>query len=119
MTRIETAQQALELLEKAVATRGEDYVYRRHEGFCTYTHDGEPDCLIGVVLHSVGWTIEELRQCDNMGSVPSVAEDPTFADRLGNEAIGVLDAAQAAQDDSLSWGVALQKARDRASEYPN
>lgn len=114
-TKIETVEQALELLERAVATRGADFVYEKPEGedFCKYVRDDKPDCLIGVVLSMVGWTNEELKAADKLGTVHGVAVD--FAERLGSDAIVVLGAAQAVQDDGASWGKALTAARVEAA----
>ncbi len=112
-TKIETVEQALELLEKAVATRGSDFVYQKPEGedFCKYVKDDKPDCLIGVVLSMCGWTNEELKAADGVGSVDAISVDERWADRFGNNAVRVLVAAQTLQDNGNTWGSALASAR--------
>ncbi len=119
-TKIETADQALELLERAVATRGEDFVYEKPEDaeFCVYVRDGKPDCLIGVVLSMVGWTNEELEVADSIGTVSTLAIDTRWADRFSKDAVRILGSAQSAQDFGRAWGSALAKAREYAAQLP-
>lgn len=115
MTHIETAQQALELLEKAVATRGEDYVYPKRPSInndptptCLYAYQGKPDCLIGVALSIAGWTIEELVALEDHG----VRYAPALAANVSDAARLVFQAAQNVQDGGSTWGAALDNARD-------
>ena len=110
MKRINTAREALELLEKAVATRGEDFVYQKRLGGCLYVYQGKPDCLIGVALIDfAGWPLSDL---ERFCPVASVARE--FPGRIGADAVAVLQAAQDAQDAGETWGQALRAARNKA-----
>lgn len=124
--RITDVNHALELLEKAVATRGESYVYRRITtrpgGTCWYEHDGEPSCLIGVTLHLAGYSLEDLKRCDT----GSKGKKPLVAGLLYRELEGlspkvcfVLGCAQTAQDNGYTWGEALAAARSGAQNIPS
>lgn len=117
-----TPEQAVRLLERAVAERGKDYVYRAEERkeaeardgdpaaiACSYAEpDGSPSCMVGLALSYVG-------------------ANPVIMEDIGGWAMGVLpdlgvalgtarvfQEAQSAQDMGKTWGVALEAARRRA-----
>ena len=132
ITRIENEEQAVELLQKAVETRGRDYVYQKRIGpvsaskgegeRCSYTYGGEPDCLIGVALSLAGWTPEMLSELDVglRGGVPISTlgrELMEFGPLVSPTARAVLQAAQDAQDAGETWGAALDAARRTALLY--
>jgi hypothetical protein len=114
---IETAQQALELLEQAVATRGPDYRYplrpaaSGQSDACRYVWDGEPDCLVAVALSLAGWSVAELREIEAFGQIGNLPHPDA---RISWQAIEVLRCAQYAQDEGTSWGDALRSAREFA-----
>ena len=53
--KIETAERALELLERVVAARGHDFIYwaplvKGDDMLCKYAYDNKPSCGVGVAL---------------------------------------------------------------------
>jgi hypothetical protein len=121
-------KQALALLEQAVATQGEDFVYNPGgEGSCHYSpnpeiyyHDdpqAQTGCLVGVALRLVGIDLGDLNgsisslwdvALDN-GEVPEVRA-------LTNDAVRVMQRAQSRQDTGATWGEALNTARAVAAD---
>lgn len=112
-----TPEQTLKYLREAVAERGEDYVYPNElkmyyrDGpeptMCRYVKpDGSgPACIVGVVLHKYGVSLETL------------AEHETEAGWRVARELGVdtrsrqmLSTAQDAQDGGKTWGAALVNA---------
>jgi hypothetical protein len=114
--------QALDLLEQCVAERGCDYVYaprwkvRGGYSTCLYAHDGEPDCIIGLALAKSGLPVETLHLLngDRLAGLYSARLLPMDI-TLG--ALAVFRAAQGAEDQGLSWGVALREATLTAGRY--
>ena len=99
---------AEQLLEKAIAERGED-----HTAECVYVNEDAPElqpmCIVGVGLYALGWSIEELLDfgCDGT--------DALFLKGIlkgSPEARAMLTAAQEEQDNGGDWGYALQCARE-------
>lgn len=99
-----TVAGARSLLERAISERGEAYVYTPPagvDGFAYFDGDGTPSCLIGHVLHYLGFV---------PGDVPEGTNVWLGMRDLFPAAAGVmegLDAAQAAQDEGEPWGSAL------------
>lgn len=107
-------------MEKAVADRGNDYVYPRekpgwlHEKQCVYsTQDGEPACIIGQALYNIDPSLmpdyEESQQEDAGAEYILESRREHFS---GSEAdFGLLlrsaHKAQVSQDNGDSWGRAL------------
>lgn len=94
---------------------GEDFVYlpehREHtSGTCWYVKDGQPDCLIAKFLFKRGWTIEELRTCENTSVYSASANYPG---RLTNHEVEILSVAQNAQDKGKTWGKCLTVAKEQ------
>jgi hypothetical protein len=114
--------QALDLLEQCVAERGCDYVYAprgtAHGGYstCLYTHNGKPDCIVGLALAKSGVPVEALQTIngDRLAGLYSEHRLPVDI-TLGT--LAVFRAAQGAQDQGLSWGVALQQATVAADRF--
>ena len=112
----------LEAVERAAAEvvkeLGEGY--RLYPGECTYTQPDDdekrhPNCLVGQIMHKLGWTAEEMLQWDF--DVDSMSSS-TFPDVVKNYDLAVepaalryLTAAQVAQDGGRPWGDALKHAR--------
>ena len=115
-----TPEVALDLLAKAVAKRGEDYVYEKLDyasGLeCRYAHRGAPSCLVGEVLFEAGITLAALVRFDRdeIGN-PSALVDTDSLDIPFATAFA-LDRAQQAQDTGKTWGAALQAARDYVAD---
>ena len=123
-------EETLAALKEAVAERGEDYVYEGDplslSEACSYsTVAGAPSCIVGEVLarltpdifksiHKYEWYNEEDGKFDlheetidlRMKIATGQMEIP-FRD----DAIGLLQRAQRAQDCGASWGDALVQAQ--------
>lgn len=101
-----TYESFLGALGKAVADRGEDYIYR-NSGVCEYIEeDGSVGCIVGYALTELGYTPENtpLMAHGTGKSATSVLES------LGVDNL-VVDAARHAQmlqDSRRSWGAALR-----------
>lgn len=132
-----TAYYALGL---AVEERGQDFVYRDknsgthkarpndgvtkgvapsyHESwFCRYEWNGAPSCGVGLALRKLGVPLDVLKTWDNgieganpKGSGISEVDFPDNVDITDN-ARRVFSEFQMAQDDSKTWGKALELAR--------
>ena len=114
-----TAEKARELLARAVAEKGEDYVYEWQEGAytyaCMYFHGDQPGCIIGHLLAYQGVKPEDLGDY-NTWDVGTLAEQDLDVGTLAEQ--GLIDAplpvvkalakAQLAQDDGATWGEALK-----------
>lgn len=98
-----TRESFSEAMKKAVAERGEDYVYgRSEEGLwgCWYTLDGVTgDCLIGKALEILGVDMELLR--DNQQAVGPVLSSLGVTD---GKLMGAARLAQMEQDLGETWG---------------
>jgi hypothetical protein len=119
--------QALALLERAVATQGGDFIYNPGgHGSCHYTayvsYDGDPDpraktgCLVGVALRFAGINLD-----DASGSITSLWEPgdmhwPGLQQVLTHDAVQVMQAAQGSQDKGHTWGAALGAAHAVAAD---
>lgn len=113
-----TLDNVLDLLEKAVQTRGPDYRYRgQYEDVtCKYEKDGAPSCLVGVALHIAGVSVDELTAMDKSlepGMGPHWLEENTdnLPISISESATMVLSQAQATQDIGYTWGEALERAK--------
>ena len=111
--KIDTAEEAISWLEKAVAERGEDFKSQMRQVeirvSCIYVWEGKPDCLIGVALHLAGWSIEELAKYN---SRPVDLLPARFPGRLSEDAVTILRKAQSVQDQGWPWGQALENAKE-------
>lgn len=106
------AQRALDLLEKAVAERGEEYVYQpvwfpgRSELSCVYVdQDEQPSCIVGMALTLHGIPAETLARVNDF------AADCLPTEWVTTEAAYILRHAQRLQDRGLAWGAAVRNAR--------
>lgn len=98
-----------------VEQEGEDFIYKRNNGNCTYTREGDGDCLVGRFLIAEGVPVERLETADQH---PTGLRAPALLRQLVNEgvitvtepAIGVLDIAQDFQDSGEPWGDAVNYA---------
>jgi len=112
-----TYQSALDALEKAVADRGEEYVYPRqgtsYNSSCLYWHKDEqaPGCLVGLVLHQLGVSAEVLESF-GPASIKMLATSLPYLGgvEMSPAAIGLMAAVQRYQDRGEPWGVALKLA---------
>ena len=118
-----TKQSLIEGLEAIVAEYGADYVYpakerrgRSEDRECFYVHEGQPDCIVGKFLHSVGVPLERLQEADDSAdaSAMTLLTELAWANVI-NADLGVrqaLSVAQRWQDWGYTWGDALQRAKE-------
>lgn len=113
------AQVALIALNKAVETKGEDYVYPAEEKnkatdecrYNTYDEQGNitgPSCIVGFVCHETGITSPETLRAGEGNVAWAVLPWPEQ-----NLITRALTRAQAAQDKGHTWG----EARDEAVNF--
>lgn len=106
-----TYTEAVALLDRAVAERGEDYVYPEEErtamGDCRYFFDGHPSCIIGHVLAYKGIGAEQIKDYEGkyVGAVISKFFVPAIDVAL------LFTEAQSMQDNGHSWGQAVSEAK--------
>lgn len=113
-----TFQQMLDGLKKAVAERGEDFVYPEEwkkpdetgMPMCQYRNDdGTPSCIAGVVLTDL---LPELPLIE--GNTVKMILDEAVEDGIvefdSSLAVHLLWDAQVAQDEGATWGDALADA---------
>lgn len=122
-----TAEQAIEGLRGVVAEFGPNYVYppAAENMYCQYWHgnpDGgdlyakdEPGCIVGQVLHRLGWSKEDLQEANSCGAINPDWVHLYFADRIEDSAMAVFWAAQRLQDGGKPWGEALAAAEEAYS----
>lgn len=117
-----TVESVTAAMEKAVAERGEDWVYPKYEdgwdhmGGCRYFHaeTHDPACIVGFVINEHGWTEDEataafLYRSDGVEGLRARA----LLDGLSAPpaVVHALSAAQAEQDECEPWGKALSQYR--------
>lgn len=111
-------------MEAAIAERGPDWVYPRGQygwGFgqldhaCLYVRADvdEPACIIGAVLHRLGFPLRRLREHEAQGSDEVL---DTLLPELDPAVRSAASAAQDRQDDGFSWGYVLDAYRDTLAE---
>lgn len=118
-----TFEKAQELVDAAIAERGEDYVYGKHAGSCLYVHSdswfddtrGEwvlinerPGCIVGMALVKGGVSMDDLIPINTMDA-------PTVLDSLEGveaerKAVDFLTLVQISQDSGVTWGEARYRA---------
>jgi hypothetical protein len=113
-----TYEEAVQLLEKAVADRGADYVYAKdpkalRTSFWRCVNvfvDGTPGCIIGQILAYKGfWDQEGAALYEGTVTVSDlIVEGVIEADDATAE---LLSAVQRNQDNGVSWGEAVSRAR--------
>jgi hypothetical protein len=113
-----TREKAIELLEKAVAEKGEDFVYQypAHIAACQYIDEyGHPSCIVG---HAVKYLSDELGNHDMFTMLEEYEGNSAHDLALPGvdilpEASMVLAIAQEVQDSmEYTWGNALDRARE-------
>lgn len=99
-------------LQKALEVRGEDYVYPKVDGYCNYVRDGEPSCLVGVVLHALGVPVERLEKADRFpvgGKSAGALMRELDAEgwTIPHEVRWIFANVQDEQDNGVPWGIAV------------
>lgn len=115
MTTI-TGKQALEALRKAVELRGADFIYPEEwrtesHGQCRYVHEGQPACIVGVALDTLGVNLIGRANA----SADALLINPSWSDvDVTLEATRIFYRAQVTQDNRQTWGAALAAAEQAA-----
>ena len=118
-------EEASELIDRAIAERGEDFVY---QDSCVYETLGDPSCMVGRVLAKAGVPIETLRMMDMVDKwspvneygeriytttdFATVVQSGKFSNAftVDNGALELLHEAQVRQDNRDPWGEAQARA---------
>lgn len=118
-----TAAEVGAVLELVVLRAGEDTTYETpEEGSAVYVHEGEPHCLVALVLVELGFTVDELVRLGNVRptsiDLPAdkwndellrrVEASRPLWERLTPAARTLLDHVQEHQDDEAAWGNILR-----------
>ena len=126
----EQKSRTLDLLTEIVTEYGTDYVYQQlpHgdedvSTYCAYVESGpeglRPSCLVGHFFVRLGVPLDQLNFQPNG---PTYEESMPTAERVAtdlnvcDDAAKILQAAQEEQDTGKTWGVALNRARTRATQ---
>lgn len=139
MTITVDKDKALELLDKAVAAKGEDY----RVGGCVYfnTETKEPVCIVGHVLAELGVGVDDFEAAYTVNHQTYDFNGQSFSGLYKNdfikekaeftpEAVEILDSAQTIQDigrleyvdkngddpRDYTWGNAVRVAREKAND---
>lgn len=103
-----TVRVARRLLREVVADFGRHHSIGKNA--CAYMWQGCPTCMVGCALHQAGVSEDELAGMDReTPTVIGVVKTPARL-QLTAAARVVFEAAQAKQDEGLSWGAALDAA---------
>jgi len=134
-----TLEVAKELVDKAIALRGEDYEYQRgHKSDCMYVHHDEvwddvredyvpvangkqPGCLVGLALNLHGVPLEAMQEMegDDANALIEYLKDKGILE-YEDRAAEYLYYNQVAQDRGETWGFAKQEAEGKlAQAYPS
>lgn len=123
--------QTLQFLLDAVAVKGEDYVYEGVDDNgggdamrCYYARNGEPDCIVGHVLHKLGVPIEKMEYNQETKNNVDVISHKTihshfytlrseYGINFSERARRLLAVVQGFQDSDYSWGDAVQSAKEQ------
>ncbi|MGV9364505.1 hypothetical protein [Amycolatopsis sp. NPDC003731] len=120
-----TKTKAVELIERAVAEKGADYVDPNSTyGRCTYANSRvKPTacgCIVGHALFYEGATVAQLHQLDKQPKSSILAlldwdQLDALPVEIDKDAARVFMAAQRVQDTGHTWGLALERAREAAA----
>lgn len=118
-----TLDKALKALDEAVAEKGREYVYPIEEQAayaCQYlTREGKASCIVGNVLLRLGVPVEFLPQHGAPG-IDAASLLDVLRERgiltIESEAIALLEAAQAEQDNGTTWGRSAHTAVEMVEE---
>lgn len=118
--------EAFKLAQRAVADKGEDYVYDTYCGHCVnFEETGAPSCIVGHILSYKGMTLAALRSFQEQRAEVELNYNTsgiyTLADvgavKLTRKAYEFLRRLQTKQDIGAPWGIALRLAAERAEQY--
>lgn len=112
-----TTESVVKGLDALVAQEGEDFIYRKNAGACTYIKNDAGDCIVGRYLVAQGVPVERLKEAD--GTLSGVRA-PALLRALKEEgvldyeerAVAILDVAQDLQDTGETWGEAVSYAKN-------
>jgi hypothetical protein len=114
-------QQAVDLLQTAVAKRGADYIYPKEllsveneiPTECVYYDPaGQPSCMVGEVLYAMGVILDIDDECISHGANGNGLSELIDEDyiHVDTPTLELLQMAQVKQDHGMPWGEALNVA---------
>jgi len=119
MRKTLTYDDAVALLDRAVAEKGADYVYpeeEKREGgefgsmMCQYrTDSGGPSCIIGFVGNYLG-VLDQFTEAK-----PGVENLKNAGYDFDNRTYALLDESQSDQDWGITWGESVERAKNHVS----
>lgn len=101
------------MIRRIINEKGHDFVYQPPDGRegngCVYVHQGEPSCLIAVLLCQLGVPVKALAECGAASELLTahlVVDGPRYEFEISWEPgmLGFLDAIQEAQDGQMRYG---------------
>lgn len=111
-----------ELLDEAVAEKGEDYVYEppSYTDSCLYVHQDDEGktscgCIAANVFHRAGVPLSDLSRYEGVRASKVIKKLKINADPLVSRFLNLV---QMYQDDKNSWGLAVRKARIVSQKNP-
>lgn len=106
--RVVDRAEAIALLERVVAERGADFMYK--EQHCRYQYNGVPSCAVGLALSYLGVTVEQLMGLDYAGENTTFKSVHTLIDgfEFTPAAVAVLARFQFSQDHRAPYGGCLR-----------
>ena len=112
--KIYTIHEVDKILEEIVVGAGDSFFYERPDGrlSCLYTVNGSPSCIVGHLLHHLGYTVPENSSHNSrrfMALPPEVWEEAGFG--FDGSAALHIDLVQRFQDCGEPWSGALIRSR--------
>jgi hypothetical protein len=110
VTASEALQEAMltQTLQEIVAEVGPMYGFPFAQlHYCRYVAEGQPACLVGVVLHRLGMPVDELSEWDARDDSRINTIEP---EGIAPSVLAMMQRAQDAQDNRGSWAYAMERA---------
>lgn len=120
-----TYVEAEKLLKRAVAERGEDYIYPKKNvgsevgGGCRNWHPetDSPGCIIGLIAYYIlGEKAKQVCVSEGMLYAVSITLFKTLDISMSDEVSNYLSEIQSAQDNDIPWGRAIQEVKLKTFE---
>jgi hypothetical protein len=100
-----------ELLKRAVAEKGADYIYPGAGEKCYYFEpDGTPSCIVGHVLYYLGAKAEDSWSDDWNEDTDVSSLRYRGIVEMTTDTMNLLRQAQMTQDSGISWGESIERA---------
>jgi hypothetical protein len=101
---------------EAVNEKGTNYVYPEYTGACEYVKESAPSCLVGHILFKLGFPLDILSHMDDRPDATiSSGYHPEVREAFTDDAIRFMATLQSNQDEGRTWGTALERAEELAT----